>query len=64
MHRQRVFDYRDPEFWTAYRDTPAWEFSRFLARADRGEPRPPVDPNGTETLEDVALSLQRIGAML
>jgi 3-oxoisoapionate decarboxylase len=64
MHRQRVFDYRDQEFWTAYRDTPAWEFSRFLARADRGEPRPPVDPNGTETLEDVAISLQRISAML
>jgi 3-oxoisoapionate decarboxylase len=64
MHRQRVFDYRDQEFWTAYRDTPAWEFSRFLARADRGEPRPPVDPNGTETLEDVALSLQRLAAML
>jgi 3-oxoisoapionate decarboxylase len=64
MHRQRVFDYRDPEFWTAYRDTPAWEFSRFLARADRGEPRPPVDPNCSETVEDVALSLQRLAAML
>jgi hypothetical protein len=64
MHRQRVFDYRDPEFWTAYRDTPAWEFSRFLARADRGEPRPPVDPNCSENVEDVALSLQRVAAML
>ena len=64
MHRQRVFDYRDPEFWTAYRDTPAWEFCRFLARADRGEPRPPVDANCSETVEDVALSLQRLAAML
>jgi sugar phosphate isomerase/epimerase len=64
MHRQRVFDYRDPEFWAAYRDTPAWEFSRFLARADRGEPRPPVDPNCSETIADVALSLQRLAAML
>lgn len=58
MHRQRAFDYRDPEFWSAYRSTPAWEFARFLARAERGEPRPPVDATCTETVEDVAVSLR------
>jgi 3-oxoisoapionate decarboxylase len=57
MHRQRAFDYRDPEFWSAYRSTPAWEFAKFLARAERGEPRPPVDATCTETVDDVALSI-------
>ena len=54
MHRQRTFNYRDPEFWSAYRQTPAWEFARFLIRAEKGEPREPVNPDGRETVEDVA----------
>jgi sugar phosphate isomerase/epimerase len=32
----RYFNYRDPKFWDAYRSTPAWEFSRFLALAEKG----------------------------
>ncbi len=64
MHRQRTFDYRDPEFWSAYRSTPAWEFARFLARAERGEPRPPVDATCTETVDDVAISLQSLLATM
>ena len=64
MHRQRVFDYRDPEFWPPYRDTPAWEFSRFLARADRGTPRPAVDAQGTETVDDVRVSLEWLAGVL
>lgn len=64
MHRQRAFDYRDPEFWSAYRSTPAWEFARFLARAERGEPRPPVDATCTETVEDVAVSLKSLLATM
>lgn len=35
----RVFPYLDPKFWDAYRKTPAWEFARFLALAERGTPR-------------------------
>ena len=35
----RFFNYRDPKFWDAYRKTPAWEFARFLALADKGAPR-------------------------
>jgi len=36
----RVFGFRDPKFWEAYRDIPAWSFQRFLEIADRGTPRP------------------------
>lgn len=36
----RLFPYRDPKFWDAYRDVPAWEFERFLALAERGKPYP------------------------
>jgi 3-oxoisoapionate decarboxylase len=57
MHRQRAFNYRDPEFWTAYRTTPAWEFARFLTRAETGAPRADVDATQTETLHDVDVSL-------
>ena len=64
MHRQRSFEYRDPAFWSAYRNTPAWEFARFLSRAEQGEPRPPVDPAGTESIEDVEVSLRWIAMTL
>ena len=42
----RIFPFHDPKFWDAYRDVPAWEFTRFLDLADRGKPpaalpRPP-----------------------
>jgi len=36
----RIFPYRDPKFWDAYRNTPAWEFERFSEIAERGKPRP------------------------
>lgn len=34
----RVFPYKDPKFWDAYRTTPAWEFERFVNIAERGKP--------------------------
>lgn len=34
----RVFPYRDQSFWNAYRQTPAWEFARYLDIAERGKP--------------------------
>jgi hypothetical protein len=40
----RIFDYRDPQAWEIFRSTPAWEFARFLALADRGAPRPLPEP--------------------
>jgi len=39
----RIFPFLDPKFWGPYNHQPAWEFSRFLAIADRGVPRP-VEP--------------------
>ncbi|MBI4909001.1 MAG: sugar phosphate isomerase/epimerase [Acidobacteria bacterium] len=35
----------DQKFWDAYRRTPAWEFSRFLTIADRGQPSPYTPPS-------------------
>jgi sugar phosphate isomerase/epimerase len=34
----RLFPYRDPAFWDAYRDVPAWNFERFAEIAERGKP--------------------------
>jgi sugar phosphate isomerase/epimerase len=36
----RVLPYRDPKFWDAFRTTPAWEFERFTAIAERGKAYP------------------------
>ena len=51
----RIFPYRDPKFWDAYRDIPAWEFERFLEIAERGKPRPadprPPDADAARTRE-------------
>ncbi len=38
----RMFPYRDPQFWDAYRNTPAWEFERFREIAERGKPHPKI----------------------
>jgi sugar phosphate isomerase/epimerase len=40
----RVHNYADPAFWENYKSVPAWEFSRFLALANKGAPRPEVLP--------------------
>lgn len=40
----RNFPWREAQFWDAYRKTPAWEFARFLALAERGTPPPPAPP--------------------
>jgi sugar phosphate isomerase/epimerase len=36
----RVFNYKDPAAWELFKTTPAWEFARFLALCEKGEPRP------------------------
>jgi hypothetical protein len=33
-----MYNYRDPKFWDAYRDVPAWNFERFAEIAERGKP--------------------------
>lgn len=33
-----ILPYLEPDFWKAFRNTPAWEFARFLALAKSGRP--------------------------
>jgi sugar phosphate isomerase/epimerase len=59
----RVFAFRQAKFWDSYRSTPAWEFERFLALADKGTPRPKPEPVPKELAaqrerEDLEASLQ------
>jgi len=64
MHRQRTFDYHDDEFWAAYRSTPAWEFARFLTRAEHSEPRPDANASLSETIADVDTSLAALESLI
>ena len=34
----KLFPYKTADFWTPYRDVPAWEFARFLDLSERGKP--------------------------
>jgi sugar phosphate isomerase/epimerase len=52
----RIFPFRDPKFWDAYRNDPAWEFERFLALAERGKPYQKLP--GQHEREDLEASLQ------
>jgi len=65
----RMFNYRDPRFWEGFRHTPAWEFARFLALAEKGTPRaapPPVprEAAAARELEDVEASIRWTKAFL
>jgi sugar phosphate isomerase/epimerase len=65
----RMFNYRDPKFWDAYRKDPAWEFARFLALADTGKPReaPPRlsgQAAAAQELADVEASIRWTKAFL
>jgi sugar phosphate isomerase/epimerase len=65
----RFFNYRAPKFWDAYRKTPAWEFARFLALADKGAPREPSprltgDAAVASELADVEASIRWTKAFL
>jgi sugar phosphate isomerase/epimerase len=51
----RVFPYRDPKFWDAYRNDPAWEFQRFLNIAEKGKPYQKLP--GQHEREDLEASL-------
>jgi sugar phosphate isomerase/epimerase len=52
----RMFNYHDPKFWETYRNTPAWEFARFLALCDKGQPNlePAPDPAKTPAERQLA----------
>ena len=62
----RIHAHRQPGFWDAYRNMPAWEFDRFEALADTGAPYvvpPSPDPIARER-EDVEASLRWTTAFL
>ncbi|MBI3683949.1 MAG: sugar phosphate isomerase/epimerase [Acidobacteria bacterium] len=56
----RTFAVFDPRFWEGYKRTPAWEFSRFLALAEKGKPLPaqpvPKEQAVARELEDLEAS--------
>lgn len=59
----RKFQVFDRKFWEAYRNTPAWEFSRFLALAEKGTPQqepPKLEKDAALTKErrDLELSIE------
>lgn len=64
----RRLPYRDPKFWNAYRDIPAWQLARFEALAEKGKPLPdaPWDrPNeGAREKEDLEASFAWTRALL
>jgi len=65
----RMVNYRDPQFWDVYRNTPAWEFARFLTLCDRGTPTPAAPPDPAVTpqarnLADVEASVKWTQAFL
>lgn len=62
-------NYHDPKFWDLYRNTPAWEFARFLTLCDKGKPilEPPPDPavsQAARQLSNVEASIKWTQAFL
>ena len=65
----RISNYRDPQFWDLYRTTPAWEFARFLALAEKGtpsveKPREPTETAAQRQLADCEASVKWTKAFL
>ena len=65
----RIFNVLDPKFWDSYRKMPAWEFSRFLALAERGKPAPAIPPPpgkdpGRQQCEDLEVCVRHTRELL
>ena len=59
----RNYNYLQPKFWDAYRKTPAWEFVRYLAIAEKGTARPnpapvPKEKQAEKEREDLEASIR------
>ncbi len=52
----RPLNYRDPVFWDAFGEQPGWEFARFVARCQDGEPSTerPLGPGETIRMRELA----------
>jgi sugar phosphate isomerase/epimerase len=63
----RKFAWLDPKFWEGYKNVPAWEFSRFLALAERGAASEGPAPGGnaaTRERDDLEASLRHVHKLL
>jgi sugar phosphate isomerase/epimerase len=64
----RIYPYKDPKFWDAYRDVPAWDFERFAELAESGKPYtiPPVERGQApqREREDLEASLAHVKRVL
>jgi sugar phosphate isomerase/epimerase len=64
----RIFAYKEPRFWDAYRDVPAWNFERFAELAEEGKPYsiPKVDRAQAvqREREDLEASLAHVKKLL
>jgi sugar phosphate isomerase/epimerase len=64
----RIYPYKDPKFWDAYRDVPAWDFERFAELAESGKPNtiPPVERGQApqREREDLEASLAHVKRVL
>ena len=65
----REFQYLEPGFWDGYRNVPAWEFSRFLALAEKGQPddnytRPSPEQRAQAERDDLEASTRHVQRLL
>jgi sugar phosphate isomerase/epimerase len=64
----RIFAYKEPRFWDAYRDVPAWNFERFSEIAEAGKPytiTPAPRPQAAQReREDLEASLAHVKQLL
>lgn len=65
----RVHHIYDPAFWDNWRKMPAWEFSRFLALAERGTPKPATPraagkTAGQQKIDDLEICVRYTRALL
>jgi 3-oxoisoapionate decarboxylase len=64
-----IFRYFEPKVWEGFKNTPAWEFARFLALVEKGKPFPPVERVAKEMAaqrqrEDLEASIAHLKSVL
>jgi sugar phosphate isomerase/epimerase len=64
----RTFAWKDPRFWDAYREIPAWSFERFTELAESGKPYPippvPRAEAAKREREDLEASIAHVKSVL
>jgi len=65
----REFNFLEPSFWEGYENVPAWQFSRFLALVEKGEPDtgyqgPSKEERPQREREDLEASMRHVKQVL